>query len=227
MIARLNLVEPCNENRQVDTAEVVSAPAYDDRALIGARAMPTRQPNADLRSREYLTPAEIERLIKAAKDGRWGQRDACLVIVAYRHGLRAKEACELEWSQVEFGRSASLHVRRAKKGKPAVHPIRGDELRMLTALRKEYPDSGYVFTTERGTPFTPDAINRLVKIIGKRAGIPFPVHFHMLRHSCGYKLANDGIDTRAIQDWLGHVSITHTTRYTAWSPSRFKDFWRD
>ena len=84
--------------------------------------MPIRQPNADLRSREYLTPAEIEKLIKAAKDGRWGQRDACLIIVVYRHGLRAKEACELEWSQVEFGRSASLHVRRAKKGKPAVHP---------------------------------------------------------------------------------------------------------
>jgi len=100
MIARLKLVEPCNENRQVDTAEVVSiAPAHDDRALIGARAMPTRQPNADLRSREYLAPAEIERLIKAAKDGRWGQRDASLVIVAYRHGLRAKEACELEWSK--------------------------------------------------------------------------------------------------------------------------------
>src|SRR6516225_4128946 len=96
---------------------------------------------------------------------------------------------QLNRSQVEFGRSASLHVRRAKKGKPAVHPMRGDELRMLTALRKEYPDSGYVFTTERGTPFTPDAINRLVKIIGQRAGIPFPVHFHMLRHSCGYKLA--------------------------------------
>ena len=77
-----------------------------------------------------------------------------------------------------------------------------------------------------GTPFTPDAINWLVKIIGKRAGIPFPVHFHMLRHSCGYKLANDGIDTRAIQDWLGHISITHTTRYTALSQTRFKDFWR-
>jgi integrase len=75
-------------------------------------------------------------------------------------------------------------------------------------------DSAYVFTSERGTPFTTDAINRLVKTIGKRAGLPLPVHFHMLRHSCGYKLANDGIDTRAIQDWLGHVSITHTTRYT-------------
>ena len=97
---------------------------------------------------------------------------------------------------------------------------------MLTVLRKEQPDSGYVFTTERGTPFTPDAINRLVKIIGARAELPFPVHFHMLRHSCGYKLANDGADTRAIQDWLGHRSITHTVRYTELSTTRFKDFWR-
>ena len=98
------------------------------------------------------------RLLKAAREGRWGHRDATLITVAYRHGLRAKEACELEWSQVEFGRSAALHVRRAKQGKPAVHPIRGDELRMLTALRKAQPDSGYVFTSERGTPFTPDAM---------------------------------------------------------------------
>jgi len=122
-----------------------------------------RGTNAELRTREYLTPAEIEELIKAAKDGRWAHRDATLILVAYRHGLRAKEACELEWSQVEFGRSACLHVRRAKNGKPSVHPMRGDELRMLTQLRKENPDSGYVFNTERGTPFTADAINRLVK----------------------------------------------------------------
>jgi type 1 fimbriae regulatory protein FimB/type 1 fimbriae regulatory protein FimE len=152
MIANLKLVKPCNENRQVARGRVA---------------------NADMRSREYLTPAEIEKLIKAAKDGRYGHRDATLILVAYRHGLRAKEACELEWSQVEFGRSAALHVRRAKNGKPSVHPIRGDELRMLTALRKEYPDSGYVFTTERRTPFTPDAINRLIKNIGKRVKLPF------------------------------------------------------
>jgi integrase len=208
MNAHLKLVETCNVNRKVDPVL-------------------RRGTNAELRTREYLTPAEIEKLSRAAKDGRWGHRDATLILVAYRHGLRAKEACELEWSQVEFGRSACLHVRRAKNGKPSVHPIRGDELRMLTALRKENPDSGYVFTTERGTPFTADAINRLVKIIGARAELPFPVHFHMLRHSCGYKLANDGIDTRAIQDWLGHRSITHTTRYTELSPVRFKDFWRE
>ena len=104
---------------------------------------------------------------------------------------------------------------KGQAGQARRSPDPGDELRMLTALRKAQPDSGYVFTSERGTPFTPDAINRLVKIIGQRAGLPQPVHFHMLRHSCGYKLANDGIDTRAIQDWLGQVSITHTTRYTA------------
>jgi type 1 fimbriae regulatory protein FimE len=98
---------------------------------------------------------------------------------------------------------------------------------MLTALRKEFPNTGYVFTTERGTPFTPDSVNRLVKIIGRRAKLSLPVHAHMLRHSCGYKLANDGHDTRAIQDWLGHVSITHTVRYTELSSTRFKDFWRD
>ena len=204
MTAQLRLITPNNENRSV----------------------PVRPPNSELRTREYLTPKEVEKLIKAARDGRWGHRDATLVLVAFRHGLRASEVCDLEWSQVEFGRSASLHVRRAKKGKPAVHPIRGDELRMLTALRREYPDSVYVFTTERGTPFTTDAINRLVKMIGQRARLSLPVHFHMLRHSCGYKLANDGIDTRAIPDWLGHVSITHTTRYTALSQTRFKDFWR-
>jgi type 1 fimbriae regulatory protein FimB/type 1 fimbriae regulatory protein FimE len=189
--------------------------------------MPRRQANAKLRTREYLMPAEVEKMVKAAKDGRWGHRDATLILVAYRHGLRAKEICDLEWSQVEFGRSAALHVRRVKSGKPSVHPIRGDELRMLTALRKEFPDTGYVFTTERGTPFTTDAVNRLVKAIGKRAKLSLPVHCHMLRHACGYALANRGVDTRAIQDWLGHVSITHTTKYTELSPVRFKDFWRD
>jgi type 1 fimbriae regulatory protein FimB/type 1 fimbriae regulatory protein FimE len=171
-----------------------------------------------------LLPTGIEKQLKAAKLAARGHRDATLILVAYRHGLRAKEACELEWAQVEFGRSAALHVRRPKGGKASVRPVPGYELRMLTALRKAVPDNGYVFTTERRTPFATDAINRLIKNIGNRAELPLPVHFHMLRHPCGYKLANDGIDTRAIQDWLGHVSITHTTRYTQLSPARFKDF---
>ena len=205
MSAHLRVVGPSNENRSV----------------------PIRPANAELRSREYLTEAEVEKLIKAARDGRYGHRDATLILIAFRHGLRATEICDLEWSQVEFGRSASLHVRRAKNGKPSVHPLRGDEMRALRELRRQFPDSGYVFATERGGPFTTDAVNRLIKRIGARAGMPFPVHAHMLRHGCGYALANAGHDTRAIQDWLGHRSIQHTVRYTELAPTRFKDFWRE
>ena len=169
----------------------------------------------------------MEKLIKAARDGRYGHRDATLILIAFRHGLRAAEICDLKWSQVEFGRSASLHVRRLKNGKPSVHPLRGDELRTLRELRRQFPDSGYVFATERGGPFTADAVNRLIKRIGARAEMPFQVHAHMLRHGCGYALSNAGHDTRAIQDWLGHRSIQHTVRYTELAPTRFKDFWRE
>jgi integrase len=204
MNAQLRLVAPSNENRSV----------------------PIRPANAALRSREYLTAAEVEKLIKVARDSRYGHRDATLILVAFRHGLRASEVCDLEWSQVEFGRSASLHVRRMKNGKPSVHPLRGDEVRALRELRRQFPDSSFVFATERGGPFTSDAINRHIKRLGERAGFDFPVHAHMLRHGCGYALANAGHDTRAIQDWLGHRSIQHTVRYTELAPTRFKDFWR-
>jgi integrase len=191
------------------------------------RSVPVRPVNAQLRQREYLTPGEVDKLAKAARrDGRYGHRDATLILIAYRHGLRAIEIADLEWSQVEFGRNASLHVRRAKNGKPSVHPLRGDEVRALRELRRQFPESAFVFTTERGGPFTTDAINRLIKRIGERAGFAFSVHCHMLRHACGFALANAGHDTRAIQDWLGHRSIQHTVRYTELTPTRFRDFWR-
>jgi integrase len=190
------------------------------------RSVPVRPANADLRQREYLTPDEVEKLIKVARAGRYGHRDATLILIAYRHGLRASEICDLEWSQVEWGRAATLHVRRVKNGKPSAHPLRGDELRALRELRRCYPDSAFVFATERGGPFTPDAVNRLIKRLGERAGFQFPVHVHMLRHGCGYALANAGHDTRRIQDWLGHRSIQHTVRYTELTTAGFKDFWR-
>jgi integrase len=189
------------------------------------RKVPTRRPNAEMRTREYLTPHEVEKLIAAAKLGRHGHRDATLILVAFRHGLRAVEVADLEWSQVEWGRNPALHVRRAKNGKPAVHPIRGDELRMLRELQRN-TIGAFVFETERGGPFTADAVNRLVKTIGERAKLPFGVHAHMLRHACGYALANAGHDTRLIQDWLGHRAIQHTARYTELSPTRFRDVWR-
>ena len=176
------------------------------------RSVPNRPANAELRTREYLTPGEIAKLLKAAKDVRHGQRDATLILVAYRYGLRAIEVADLEWSQVEWGRQPTLYVRRAKNGKPAAHPIRGDELRMLRELQRN-TTGAFVFETERGGPFTADAINRLIKRIGEQAGIPFPVHAHMLRHACGYAMANAGHDQ-------------HTARYTELSPTRFRDVWR-
>ena len=191
-----------------------------------SNAQPPRLANGALRVREYLTPSEVEKLIGTARSGRYGHRDATLILVAYRHGLRASEVADLEWSQVELGRAATLHVRPAKNGKPSVHPLRGDEIRALRELRRLLPDSTFVFPTERGGPFTPDAINKLIKRIGARAGFGFPVHAHMLRHACGYALANAGYDTRRIQNWLGHRSIQHTTRYTQLSSAPFKDFWR-
>lgn len=191
------------------------------------RTVPIRPANADLRSREYLTPGEIDKLIEAARrHGRYGHRDATMILVAYRHGLRASEACDLEWSQVDL-ETATLHVRRVKNGKPATHPIRGDELRALRQLQREQaPTSPFVFTSERGTPFTLDALNGLVKRLGAKTTIGFPVHCHMLRHACGFALANAGHDTRGIQDWLGHRAIQHTVRYTELSPTKFRDFWR-
>ena len=146
MTAHLRLVEPSNENRSV----AGGPPAV-------------RPPNAELRQREYLTPAEIEKLTKEARQGRYGHRDATLILIAFRHGLRASEICDLEWSQVEFGRLASLHVRRVKNGKASVHPLRGDEVRALRELRRQFPDSAFVFATERGGPFTPDAISVIVR----------------------------------------------------------------
>src|SRR5437762_479612 len=123
------------------------------------RTVPSRAVNAAYRKREHLTPTEIEKLIEAAKHNRHGHRDSTLILVAYRHGLRAGELCELEWSQINW-QEATLHVRRVKNGKPATHPIRGDEMRALRKLQREQePKSAFVFASERGGPITPDAIN--------------------------------------------------------------------
>ena len=146
-----------------------------------------------------------------------------MILVAYRHGLRASEICDLRWEQVDFA-SATLHVHRVKNGKPATHPVRGDELRGLRKLQREAPPSPFVFVSERGTPFTTDGFNWLVKRAGRKAGLSMPIHAHMLRHSTGYKLAGDGHDTRGIQDYLGHRNIGNTVKYTELSPDKFLAF---
>ena len=145
-----------------------------------------------------------------------------MILVAYRHGLRASEVCDLQWHQVELDQGR-MHVRRAKNGTLSVHPIRGDEICAVRKLRRENPNeltssspsAADRRSTGRLPPSRPEA--------GKAAKMPFSLHPHMLRHACGYKLANDGHDTRALQHYLGHKNIQHTVRYTELSPDRFRE----
>ncbi|MCA1498963.1 tyrosine-type recombinase/integrase [Bradyrhizobium sp. NBAIM14] len=187
---------------------------------------PKRLPNADLRTREYLTEAEVERLLEATKSNRWGHRDGTMILVAYRHGLRAAELADLRWDQIDFT-TATLHVRRVKQGSRSTHPILGDELRRLRRLQREQqPKSPFVFTSERGAPFTTAGFARMIERAGAQANLGFKAHPHMLRHACGFALANRGHDTRALQAYLGHRNIQHTVKYTELTSARFKDFWR-
>ena len=193
------------------------------RTVIGT-VPPRRVPNADILTREYLTEPEVERLIAAAKANRNGQRDATMILIAFRHGLRAAELVDLRWDQVDLGRNACLHVRRVKNGIATTHPLQGDEMRAMRALKRE---STFVFVSERGTPFSKAGFAKMVARLGRQAKFKFGVHPHMLRHACGYALANRGHDTRALQAYLGHKNIQHTVRYTELSPTRFRDFWRN
>ena len=188
---------------------------------------PRRAYNHERRSREHLTPGEVDALIDAAKrTGRHSHRDATLILLAYRHGLRVSELVALRWDQIEL-KQGILHVARRKNGSPATHPLRGPELRALRKLIRDYPDTPYVFVTERKGPMTTGAVRKVIARAGEMAKIGFPVHPHMLRHSTGYYLANKGVDTRTIQAYLGHKNIQHTVRYTELAPGRFNSLWND
>jgi integrase len=188
--------------------------------------MPKRAKNSDLRTREYLIEREIEALIAAARQNRYGHRDATMILIAFRHGLRASELVGLRWEQVDFNR-ALLHVRRVKGGTPSVHPLSGVELRALRRLRRESAASPFLFVSERRAPFTTAGFARMMQRAGITAGLGLKVHPHMLRHACGFALANAGHDTRSLQAYLGHSNIQHTVRYTELAPDRFKEFWKD
>jgi len=187
---------------------------------------PRRPKNGAVRTREHLTVDEVERLIEAAKANRHGHRDALMVLLAYRHGLRAAEVVDLRWEQVDF-KSATLSVRRVKNGTPSSHPMTGRELRELRRHQRESAGSPFVFVSERGAPLTAPGFSRMVEWAASVAELGIKAHAHMLRHACGYKLANDGHDTRSLQAYLGHRNIQNTTRYTAMAPDRFRGFWKD
>ncbi len=202
---RLRLVAPTTENRTVT---------------------PLRAKNRALRTREHLTIDEVERLIDAAKYNRYGHRDALMVLVAFRHGLRPGEIVDLHWDQIDF-KAATLHVRRLKNGMPSSHPLTGRELRALRRHQRESAKSPFVFVSERGAPLSAPGFSRMVERAAIVAKLAIKAHAHMLRHACGYKLANDGHDTRALQAYLGHRNIQNTTRYTALAQDRFRGFWKD
>jgi type 1 fimbriae regulatory protein FimB/type 1 fimbriae regulatory protein FimE len=203
------------------------APTTNNGTVIDRSRPPRRQRNAQVRAREYFTDAEVERLIKAAKSNRWGHRDATMILLAYRHGLRVAELVTLRWDAIDFAHGR-LHVRRVKGSAESVHPLSGRELRALRRLKRDQlPESPFIFTSERGAPFTPAGFRKMIARLGVAAGFDFPVHPHMLRHACGYQLANRGVDRRSLQAYLGHKNIQHTVRYTELAPTRFKNFWPD
>jgi type 1 fimbriae regulatory protein FimB len=183
----------------------------------------------DHRVKDFLTNAEIEQFLTAARKGTHGPRDFLLAVLAYRHGFRVSELIDVRLEELDL-KTAWLFVRRLKGSLSAEHPLEGDELRAIRAWLRireesEFAHLPHLFIGERG-PMTRQAVNYLFEQIGKRAGLAFKVRPHMLRHSCGYYLADKGFDTRLIQDYLGHQNIHHTVRYTRTASKRFEGLWR-
>jgi type 1 fimbriae regulatory protein FimB len=179
--------------------------------------------------RRHLTGLEVEKLLAAVKGARHEARDRCLILLMFRHGLRVSEAVRLKLSDVDL-EGRSLHVKRLKRGLSTTHPLRGDELRVVKAWLTEWqrmkPDGQALFVSERRQPLNRKTAWVMIRDYGEEAGLAVASHPHMLRHACGYALADQGADTRLIQDYLGHRNIQHTVQYTATNPARFERLWR-
>lgn len=182
-----------------------------------------------MNDRKHLVSAEVARLIEATKGSRNECRDRCLLLLMFRHGLRVSEACGLTLSQVDI-ESRVLHVARLKKGLSTTHPLRVDEVKLIKAWLKDRarmkPETDTFFISERRGPLSRVTVWLAIRRYGELAALPLPSHPHMLRHACGFALADQGADTRLIQDYLGHRNIQHTVRYTAANPARFERLWR-
>jgi type 1 fimbriae regulatory protein FimB len=190
---------------------------------------PKNRKTSQKNDRKHLTAREMDSLLAAVKGSRNEARDRCFLLLMFRHGLRVSEACGLKLSQVDT-ESRVLHVSRLKKGLSTSQPLRTDELRLIKAWlnerKKMKPETDAFFISERRSPLSRKTAWLFIKKYGELADLPLPAHPHMLRHACGFALADQGADTRLIQDYLGHRNIQHTVRYTASNPARFERLWR-
>ncbi|MGR7769886.1 tyrosine-type DNA invertase [Klebsiella aerogenes] len=185
--------------------------------------------NSDIKKRNFLTQNEIKSLLNAANSGPHAARNYCLTLLCFIHGFRASEICRLRISDIDL-RSKCIYIHRLKKGFSTTHPLLNKEIQALKRwldIRDEYPQSTseWLFLSRKGNPLSRQQFYQIISASGDQAGLPLEIHPHMLRHSCGFALANMGIDTRLIQDYLGHRNIRHTVWYTASNAGRFYGIW--
>jgi type 1 fimbriae regulatory protein FimB/type 1 fimbriae regulatory protein FimE len=181
-------------------------------------------PTTEMRSskRQYLTEAEVEAIIKGARC----HRDATMILLAYRHGLRVSELVHLQWRQINLN-DGRIDVERLKGSDDSVHPLSGRSLRALRKIRREQPvGTKFVFISRLGGPMTRDAFADLLDKAAARAGIE-DVHPHLLRHATGFKLVNQGMDSLSLAAYLGHRNVNNTKRYAKMDSSRFDRIWKD
>jgi type 1 fimbriae regulatory protein FimB len=191
------------------------------------KSLPSAAPvDAHERLRDYLTEAEFLVLLQGTRHSRYHWRNAAMLMLTFYHGLRVSELCNLRRQDVDL-HHGRIWIARLKGSLSTEQPLLTEELRSLKRYLQQRSDSQlpWLFLTERGDQFTRFSINYLVSSSGERGGLAFHVHPHMLRHGCGYALANRGYDLRLIQDYLGHRDPTHTTRYTRTAAHRFAGLW--
>lgn len=183
-----------------------------------------------MNKRRFLTGKEVQAMMLAARHGQTGKRDYCLILLAFRHGMRISELLDLRYQDLDLA-EGRINIRRLKNGFSTVHPLRFDEREAIELWSGERSDwksaanTDALFISRRGTPLSRQQAYRIIRSAGENAGTVTHTHPHMLRHACGYELAERGTDTRLIQDYLGHRNIRHTVRYTASNAARFAGLW--
>ena len=193
--------------------------------------MKTNQRSRRTRKREYLTPQEVQKLLSAARNGatRNPERDHCILLLMYHHGLRVSELTALKLSDIDLTDNV-IHLQRLKDSASGAHPLYREDrkaLKQWLAAREEFaPDNDFVFISERRDAIHRAAVWEMIRRVAEAAGLSaLSVHPHTLRHRAGYDLINRGVDVRTVQAFLGHRSIQTTVRYTALAPNRFANLY--